>query len=124
MGKKIRKILAALCALCIAIVLVLSFSYGYFDNLDSDVDGFAAMSGLIRLNLSIRTHVKLTDEPLKFLVTDWESSQAFVEEYFDCIEEDHEYMGVGIKGGIKYKYLKGPFSRWYRTVTITELQDQ
>ena len=109
---------------CVCLALLFAFSLGWLGNiycgrLDSDIDSGTAFKAIIKLNLSNSSYVKLTDEPLKLL---YANRDKFIEEYFDSVDEMllHEHVGFGIKDGVKYHGLWGPFGMFYRTITLEE----
>ena len=110
-------------SISIFILFALVFSASSLMLSDSNINGFVGVWGIVRLNAGAKPYVKLTDEPLQYIVRNSEFEETFPESYFEKWETDGLiYGGKGIKDGHEYSYRRRAFSSKYCIVTIEKIE--
>jgi len=119
MNKKRLLIVAlGIIAAILAMFLILSLSLS-----DSDVNGLTGTLGIFKLSFSNETGVKITNDPLQYMIRSGSSGKNSLELFLMDITDgnygiDSFYTGTAVIEEIPYKYRCRSFTNMYWIVTF------
>ncbi|MCL2388382.1 MAG: hypothetical protein FWC89_12685 [Defluviitaleaceae bacterium] len=125
---KSRKIRITVAILGLLILIIYFF---YTSLSDPNINGFVGVAGIVRLNFTSDSHVRLTNEPLQILIsqydwlnyvwaTSWYDTDLFRSKYFDfeSVRGCGHACFRGYREGVRYHVSPRSFTRRYFIITI------
>ncbi len=119
--KRVVIVIAGFAAALLTMFIIFGFCLS-----DGNISGFNGMTGAVRLAFSKESGVKLTQEPLQFLIRrdnkEEKELHDFLEGYTDSYKSDPDtWNGTAVIDGENYAYSCRAFTKVYMIIMFTKI---